>query len=74
MPTWAFFGCRTWVSTGERLFAPVTSYKKTNCVEASTSLLPSGFTSEFCPAQSTARVLPSGLSCERTASPAMKSG
>src|SRR5215475_6412932 len=64
----------TWVSWGACLWLPLTSYRKMNCVEAAVSVVPSGLTSEFMPAQRTARVFPSGLSCDRTASPAMKFG
>src|SRR6266850_4290794 len=44
------------------------------CVELATSRLPAASSSEFWPAQRTASVVPSGLSRERTASPATKLG
>src|SRR4051812_47154351 len=47
---------------------------KRNCVEAAVSVVPSGLMSEFMPAHRIANVAPSGLSCERTASPATKLG
>src|SRR6478752_3957139 len=73
-PTGALLGVRTCVSCGVRVFGPLTSYRKMNCVEAAVSVVPSVLINEFWPAHSTAKVLPSGLSCERTASPAMKLG
>jgi hypothetical protein len=49
-------------------------YKKMYCVELATSVLPAALSSEFCPAQMIASVVPSGLSCDFTASPATKFG
>jgi hypothetical protein len=44
------------------------------CVESAESSEPTALSNEFCPAQMIASVVPSGLSCDFTASPATKFG